>query len=99
MKLHKRSGKGMTPKTAKQADQFAYYDTILTAYKQANLDVLPFSKINASFIELVAKRLTGKVRGVPLEDWLAAIERIKALGIEPHTRALLIYELKKTHNK
>lgn len=62
-------GKGCQPKTEKQADQWSYYDSIMTAWK--------FPKpLNPSLIENLNKALTGEPRGIDLNIWLEVINEM-----------------------
>ncbi len=71
------NGKGKIPTTEKQADQSAYYDTVLAAWASVGLDKT--HPLPIWYIEKMTKHISGEPRGVPLEFLVDIIKKTTAI--------------------
>jgi hypothetical protein len=75
--LSSANGKGKIPATEKQADQMAYYDSVLAAWASVGLDKT--CPLPIWYIEKMTKHFSGEPRGVPLQFLIDIIKKTTAI--------------------
>ncbi len=81
--LPEPAGKGRIPRTEKEADASAYYDTILALWAKIKPLMKPvkpsYAELTPAIIEKMCQMMTGVPRGIPLEVWEEVLTKVTAI--------------------